>query len=299
MERQIHVLKRRARVAILLPQRVWPGSIYLAKDLLHVAGTLAARSTDVSASALFETRFIGRNMQPITGFGGAQVRPETTIADRKWYDIVIVPPQFAATAVRSSEDEKFAAWLVRQHQQGAFVLGLGSAILLAKAGLLDGLRATGVVAERALFTHSFPAVRYAPSQRLVAEDRIVTICGIGPIVDGCAHLIDHFHGAHADSYTNGASHCKLVRAACRPAARVGGRLPWPGQSLATIAGSFRKGWPMTTTDEALCLDAALEDRMLRRHVITVPRTNTSSIPFAWKMAAVSSSIPMPRRSEPI
>jgi len=200
MKRQISHMKRqqplrRVRVAILLPQRVWPGSIYLARDLLQVAGTLAARSHDVAASAIFSTRFLGLDTRGVVGFGGIPVRPDATL-DRRRYDVVIVPPQFAATADASDEDVEFASWLVRQQRGGAFVLGLGSAVLLAKAGLLDGLRATGFVAERALFTHSFPRVRYSPSQRLVAEDRIVTICGIGPIVDGCAHLIDHFFGAH-------------------------------------------------------------------------------------------------------
>lgn len=200
MNSQIRVMKRQPRpsritVAILLPQRVWPGSIFLARDLLQVAGTLAARSHDVAASAIFETRFLGLDTLAVVGFGGIPVRPEATI-DRKRYDVVIVPPQFAVTAETTDEDAGFIRWLARQHRGGAFVLGLGSAVLLAKAGLLNGLRSTGFVSERALFTHSFPDVRYSPSQRLVAEDRIVTICGIGPIVDGCAHLIDHFFGAH-------------------------------------------------------------------------------------------------------
>ncbi|MGH6622722.1 MAG: GlxA family transcriptional regulator, partial [Burkholderiaceae bacterium] len=132
MKRQIRVMKGQPRppritVAILLPQRVWLGSIHLARDLLQVAGTLAARSHDVAASALFEVRFLGLDTRPVSGFGGIPVHAETTIADRKRYDVVIVPPQFAATAESNDEDGKFSSWLVRQHRNGAFVLGLGSA----------------------------------------------------------------------------------------------------------------------------------------------------------------------------
>jgi len=199
MGRRIHDLKRQAvtppvTVAILLPSRALLGAVHLARDLLQIAGTLAARSTDVSGSAIFDSMLVADRPRRIPMFGRATLLPDTTIADRRRYDVVIVPPQFAVTAECSTEDRRLSAWLSRQHRQGAFVLSLGGTVLLAKAGLLDGLRATGFGSERGIFSHSFPKVRYMPSQRLVAENRIVTICGIGPIVDGCAHLIEHFHG---------------------------------------------------------------------------------------------------------
>ncbi len=46
------------------PARPWAGSVLLVRDLLQAAGTLAARSDDIAASALFDVRLLARDRRP-------------------------------------------------------------------------------------------------------------------------------------------------------------------------------------------------------------------------------------------
>lgn len=186
---------RRTRVAILLIERCWAGSVLLVRELLQAAGTLHARSTDVAAGALFDVRLVGLSRRPVDSFGGLALRPEATLDQVAQADVVIIPAQFAATPELSRADEHCGAWLRAQHEGGAVLVGLAGALPLAKTGLLDRREATGLVSERETFRSRFPQVRFLPSRRIVASADIVTTCGIGPTTDACAHLIERFHGA--------------------------------------------------------------------------------------------------------
>ncbi len=167
----------------------------LVRELLQVAGTLGARSTDVRAGALFHVELAGLNRRPVASFGGPVLKPEATIDDIDCTDVVIAPAQFAATADVSREDERYGIWLRRQHSHGAVLVGLAGSLLFAKAGLLDRREATGLVSEKEIFRNRFPQVRFLPSRRIVSSADIITTCGISPTTDACAHLIERFHGA--------------------------------------------------------------------------------------------------------
>jgi transcriptional regulator GlxA family with amidase domain len=186
--------RRRPRVAVLLIERHWAGSVMLVRELLQIAGTLRARSTNVVADALFDVRLVGLNRRPVASFGGQLLKPEATIGEVARADVVIAPAQFAATAEASPEDERYGAWLRTQHAHGAVLVGLAGSLLFAKAGLLDRREATGLVSEREVFRHRFPQVRFLPSRRIVSSADIITTCGISPTTDACAHLIERFHG---------------------------------------------------------------------------------------------------------
>jgi transcriptional regulator GlxA family with amidase domain len=185
---------RRPLVAILLLERHWAGSVLLARELLQIAGTLRSRGTDVAADALFDVVLVGRDRRPVASFGGWRLKPEATLAGLARADVVIVPAQFAPTADTSPDDERFCTWLRAQHAQGAVLVSLAGSLLLAKAGLLDRREATGLVSEREIFRSRFPQVRYLPARRVVAAADIITVCGMGPTPDACAHLIERFHG---------------------------------------------------------------------------------------------------------
>jgi len=113
------------------------------------------------------------------------------------YDVVIVPAQFAPQAVLEGEEASLAGWLHTRYDAGALVVGLNAAPLFAKAGLLDGRRATGLASERAWFARHFPEVQYTPDKPLVVDGRLITVSGINPAVDACAYVIDHCRGVGA------------------------------------------------------------------------------------------------------
>ncbi|MGJ7508385.1 GlxA family transcriptional regulator [Variovorax sp. GT1P44] len=198
MKRQIDDMNAGAsapvRVAILLPDRPWAGSVLLVRDLLQAAGTLVARNDDIAANALFDVRLVARSKARVISLGGLPLTPDLTLGRAGDFRVVVVPAQFAPAAETTEDDAAYGDWLRRQHAAGALLVSFGGALLLAKSGLLDGREATGLLSERSIIQRRFPEVRYQSTRRIVAAADIVTVCGIGPTVDACAHLIERFFG---------------------------------------------------------------------------------------------------------
>lgn len=186
------------RVAILLPERVWAGSVFLVRELLLVAGTLLAKSSDAQAHALFQTQLLGATWDAVPSLSGLPIQPDAILDEAtECFDIVILPTQFAPVGEVSPIDQRMVAWTVQQHRAGALIFSLSGAVLLAKTGLLNGRQATGVRSEAALFARSFPTVRFTPSCQIVAHDNIICVGGIAPTAEACAYLIQRFFGQHA------------------------------------------------------------------------------------------------------
>ncbi|MES2263858.1 MAG: helix-turn-helix domain-containing protein [Pseudomonadota bacterium] len=184
-------------LAILLPERVWAGSVFLVQELLLIAGTLLSQQTDIAASALFDIRLLAERGAPVHSLGGLAIHPGRTLDTGDDYQVVIVPAQFAPTGTIAEEERRMVAWLLEQHGKGALIVSLNGAVLLAKTGLLDGKQATGPVSDQAIFARHFPLVRFTPSRRIVVDERIICAGGIIPTVEICAYLIERFFGQHA------------------------------------------------------------------------------------------------------
>lgn len=92
-----------------------------------------------------------------------------------------------------------AAWLRRQHENGAVICSVCTgSVLLAEAGLLNGVEATTHWAAVPILTECYPAVRMKPERILCAggpDDRIVTSGGSASWADLALYLIARFCGA--------------------------------------------------------------------------------------------------------
>ncbi len=185
------------QVAIILPDRVWAGSVFLTQELLLVAGTLLSASEDIGASALFDIKLLGIGLAAVRSFAGLPIHPDLGLAAAGDYQVVILPAQFAPSGEASESDRDFAAWIAVQHGREALIISLNGAVLLAKSGLLDGKQATGPSSERAIFARHFPRVRFTPSRRIVVNDQIICAGGINPTVDICAYVVERYFGQRA------------------------------------------------------------------------------------------------------
>jgi len=183
------------QVAIVLPERVWAGSVLLTKELLLVAGTLHAHSADVEASRLFDIHLVGD--APVGSLAGLALAPDKTLDEAGDVQVVMVPAQFAPSAESTAAERRMADWIAARHAAGALVVSLNGPVLLARSGLLDGRQATGPISDQALMARHFPQVRYTPGRRIVVSDQIICAGGINPTVDVCAHLVERFFGRHA------------------------------------------------------------------------------------------------------
>ena len=188
-------MKDSIKVAIVLPERVWAGSVFLTQELLLVAGTLRAHSADVQASRLFDISLVGD--APVRSLAGVVLEPDKTLEAVSDVQVVLVPAQFAPVAESTASECRMAAWIAAQHAAGALIVSLNGPVLLARSGLLDGRQATGPISDQALLARYFPQVRYTPGRRIVVSDQIICAGGINPTVDVCAHLVERFFGKHA------------------------------------------------------------------------------------------------------
>ncbi|MBV1776466.1 helix-turn-helix domain-containing protein [Burkholderiaceae bacterium DAT-1] len=182
-------------VAILLPPAVMASYVYLTQEMLLLAGTMQARSADVMASRLFDIDLVSVDGLPVHNFAGAPIAASATLNNGKRYAYVMVPAQFAPQRALREGEAELTGWLREQYAQGATLVALNGAPLLAKAGLLSGRIATGMQNETRWFRQYFPDITFAPTRPMVVDERLITITGINAAVDACAYVIDQRFGA--------------------------------------------------------------------------------------------------------
>ncbi|WP_378147434.1 GlxA family transcriptional regulator [Cnuibacter sp. UC19_7] len=162
--------------------------------------------------------------------------------------------------------------------RGAWVLSVCSgAFTLAKAGLLDGRRATTHWMHAARLAAEFPEVEVDPDVLFVEDGTVVTSAGTAAGIDACLHLIRKELGA--------ASANVVARRMVVPPQRDGGQSQYianpipiqPNDSFAAVTD-----WMMQNLDQDLTVD------QLAKRAIMSPRTfarrfkaELGSTPGAW------------------
>jgi len=104
-------------------------------------------------------------------------------------DYVIVP------AMITEDDPAVAAWLKRQAARGARVVGVCSgALVVGRAGLLDGRRFAGHWYDRGTLQKRHPGATYVPHQRYVMDRGVATTTGITASVPTMLALVEAMGG---------------------------------------------------------------------------------------------------------
>ena len=118
---------------------------------------------------------------------------EAGTGDGTQYDILFVP---GGPGVRPGlNDTDLLDWIARTAQQAEYVLSVctGSA-LLAKAGVLDGRRATSNKAAFDWVVSQGPDVDWQRQARWVQDGRLFTSSGVSAGMDMTLAVIEHLHG---------------------------------------------------------------------------------------------------------
>src|SRR5256885_7763726 len=91
--------------------------------------------------APFRVETVGRSNAPIRARNGLEVRPTTSIVEATGCDVLVLPGGFGTR--REMHNATLLHWIRRQAESAEAVLSVCTgALLLARAGLLDGLDAT-------------------------------------------------------------------------------------------------------------------------------------------------------------
>ena len=147
-----------------------------------------SRGSDHDDMMPFRLYTVAATRDPVRLTGGLQVVPDYSIADAPQPDVVVVPAMQATPEV--------LAWLRRVAPQSDVVMSVCTgAFQLARAGLLDGLRATTHHDYWDAFAREHPRVELVRGERWVeSSDRIATAGGLTSGIDLALRVVERYFG---------------------------------------------------------------------------------------------------------
>lgn len=153
------------------------------------AGVESRRSDD---GAPFEVFTVARRCEPVVATGGLQVLPRYGFADAPPIDLLVVPGGFGTRPLL--QDQETLDWIRRRAQDCRKLTSVCTgSLLLAKAGLLDGKRATTHWAALDLLAEVGPAV-IVDRDRRVVDDGVITSAGVASGMDMAFYVVEQLFG---------------------------------------------------------------------------------------------------------
>jgi transcriptional regulator GlxA family with amidase domain len=185
--------KLRRRVGILIFDDVevldFAGPFEVFSRTRTVAGSDSRRTDD---SAPFEVFTVAQTREVVRAIGGLNVVPAYAWADAPPIDILVVPGGFGTRALLT--DEATLQWVRTAAARASHVTSVCTgALLLAKAGLLTGRRATTHWAGLDLLASIDPTIQVQRDARVV-EDVVVTSAGVSAGIDMAFAVIERLCG---------------------------------------------------------------------------------------------------------
>ena len=154
-----------------------------------VAGADSRRTDD---SAPFQTFTVARTPDAVTAVGGLKVLPHYAWSDAPPIDILVVPGGFGTRALL--HDEATLAWIREMAGRSRQVTSVCTgALLLAKAGLLQGRRATTHWAGLELLASIDPTIQVQRDRRVV-HDGLFTSAGVSAGIDMSFAVVEQLCG---------------------------------------------------------------------------------------------------------
>ncbi len=148
----------------------------------------------------FNVFTVAETDRPVIARNGLSVNPAYTVSDCPDPHILIVPGGYGTR--REMENEALLAWIGRRAVAAELVLSVCTgALLLAKAGLLDGLSATTHHDAIGLLRDIAPHTRVLDSHRVVDNGKVILSAGISAGLDMSLHVVGRLLGLHQANET--------------------------------------------------------------------------------------------------
>ncbi|CAM4350014.1 AraC family transcriptional regulator [Bacillus wiedmannii] len=175
----------------------WSVGIFLFNEVevLDFAGPFEVFSvTEEDEEKPFTVYTVSQNGEMITARNGLKVKPDYSIEDLPPVDILIIP---GGKGVRENEvqNDIIINWVRQQMKEVKLMTSVCTgALLLAKAGLLEGLKATTHWASIQTFKKDFPNVEVMENVKFVDEGHIITSAGISTGINMSFHIVKNLLG---------------------------------------------------------------------------------------------------------
>jgi transcriptional regulator GlxA family with amidase domain len=193
-------LKKPITVSLVAVPECTPGILYGLYEVFASVGVSWPELTgEGTPEPAFDVKLVSADGRSFVCALGIPISPHCAVGDIRRTDIIIV----ADLALPLSADPRggwpvMTEWMCAQHQADAFVCSVCTgSVMMAEAGLLDGLEATTHWYAADLFARYYPAVRLRPERILVPagpDHRLITGGGAASWEDLALHLIARFCG---------------------------------------------------------------------------------------------------------
>lgn len=186
------------RTALVTPLRTRNVAILVfdEAEVLDVCGpyevfSVTGRRHDLNP---FQVHLVAERPGPVALRNGFSVNPQHTLENCPPCDILIVPGGYGTR--RELQNPALLDWIRRQAARAELVLSVCTgALLLGRAGLLDGLRATTHFAAIELLRETAPLALVCEGVRFVDNGRVVLSAGVSAGLDMSLHIVDRLLGA--------------------------------------------------------------------------------------------------------
>ncbi len=183
-----------------MTDKQWTVGILLFDDVevLDFAGPFEVFSVAANPDAQhkpFAVKTISQTGEVITARNGLRVYPDFSCGSAPHFDVLVIP---GGPGARETEvhNEKLIAWIQGRMNDVQIMSSVCTgAFLLAKAGLLNGKRATTHWGSCARLESEFPGVLVQRNVKFVDEGAIVTSGGISSGINMSFHLVQRLVGA--------------------------------------------------------------------------------------------------------
>jgi transcriptional regulator GlxA family with amidase domain len=174
--------------------------IFDAVEVLDFAGPFEvfAVTDELHAHTVFNTFTLAEGPGVVRAVNGLQVVPDHTLKSAPLPDVLVVPGGIGIRALL--QRPALLEWIGRRARRAEITLSVCTgALVLAKAGLLDGLRVT--THHEALDLLRGLAATVDPSRRFHDNGAILTAAGISAGIDCALHVVARLLGAQAAEAT--------------------------------------------------------------------------------------------------
>jgi transcriptional regulator GlxA family with amidase domain len=183
------------RVAILIFDEV---------EVLDFAGPFevfaVSRDRHDGSTPLFEVFTVAETAGPVLARNGLSVNPRYSFVDCPAPDILIVPGGRGTRQLM--HNASVLAWIQRQAPASELVLSVCTgALVLGRAGLLDGLAATTYHDSFGELADAAPNTTQKPGERWVDNGKVVTSAGVSAGIDMSLHIVRRLFGPEQAQWT--------------------------------------------------------------------------------------------------
>ena len=142
----------------------------------------------------FEVLVVAESKDTVVATGGLKVVPDVTLETCPPLDILVVPGGWGTRS--EINNERLVRWIGERGREVETLTSVCTgSMLLGKAGLLDGRRATTHWRALPWMRESFPSVTVEEKLHVVEDGHVVTSAGISAGIDMALRIVIRYFGA--------------------------------------------------------------------------------------------------------